>query len=120
MKTKKKIVKEPIPTKGEIYNYFDDGKIREDRRESVLIKSIIPVDKINSDVFMTWKNDVKECDWLYAKETDCFIEGHLTESNYDLIFARTIDGGWFSFGHFLLDGRLDVSGKRTKILKERG
>ena len=97
------------------YNYFDDGKIWESRRHLVLITEIIPFDKIDSETFHLWQEEVKECDWLYAKETDNFIMGmlDLTDRKEKIVFVRTLNNGWFSMGWW--SGRLDVDGKLTEL-----
>ncbi len=103
---------------GKIYNYFDDGKIRESRKRPVLINKIIPFNEINEDVLKDWEDDVEECDWLYAKETDYFIEGILDISDdckKTIYFVRTLNDGWFSLGWWA--GRLDEDGKLTKLLE---
>jgi hypothetical protein len=101
------------------YNCFDDGKIRESRRIEVIITKIIPFDEIDSETLEFWKEEVEECDWLYAKETDYFVKADLKVSENEIkkiIFVRTINNndGWFSLGYW--GGRLDVDGKLTESL----
>lgn len=101
------------------YDYFDDGKIRESRRMPVTIKEIIPFDKIDEETLSLWEEEVEECDWLYAKQTDFFIKGKLKlgdDKNEDVIFVRTINNndGWFSMGWW--GGRLDVDGSLAGLL----
>lgn len=111
-----------LPELNKTYNYFDDGKIRESRRFPVTIVGIIPFDKADSNLLDDWKAEVFWIDWLYAKTTDYFIKGVIKEDTpdykqeFDVIFARTIDGGWFSLGWW--SGRLDVDGSLTKMLGE--
>ena len=108
---------------GKTYDYFDDGKISETRRIPVTITGIIPFDKIDAKTLLIWAEEVIECNWLYAKETDYFIKGNLMDEdlkadNQDsVIFVRTIDKGWFSLGWWA--GRLDHNGKLLKILNKR-
>lgn len=104
------------------YNYFDDGKINESRRMPVTITEIIPFDKIDSETLLFWKEEIKQCDWLYSKETDYFVKGLLKISESEqkeIVFVRTIKnngGGWFSLGFW--GGRLDVDGSLyTKEIK---
>ena len=101
---------EKVPKIGKTYNCFDDGKISYSRLYTVDVKEIIPFDKIDSTTLDEWKEQVKECYWLFSKETDYFIK---TENGEDgsAIFVRTIDGGWFSIGQFMNSGRLDIDGE---------
>ena len=111
-----------IPQINKTYNYFDDGKIWESRRLPVVIREIIPFEKIDSKTLSIWKDEVENCDWLYAKSTDFFIKGMLElsdDSKVEIIFVRTIDNrdGWFSLGWWA--GRLDVDGSLEEISKAR-
>lgn len=112
MKTKKLDMK--IPEINKKYNYFDDGKIKEDRRLEVVIKDIIPFSKIDNSILELWKEEIEECDWLYAKETDYFIKGDLEVYNEikNIIFVRTVYDEWFSIGFW--GGILDVDGSLFK------
>lgn len=104
---------------GKIYNYFDDGKIRESRRMSVKITAIIPFDEIDSETLSLWKEDVEQCDWLYHEETDFFVKGDVKINKgleKPIVFVRTLDGGWFSLGFW--GGRLDVDGSLMKSIKQ--
>ena len=100
-----------IPKIDTIYDYFDDGKIRESRRDSVKITGIIPFNNINLKTFTEWKHEVNVCNWLYKEETDYFIKGYLKESNQDVTFVRCKNNGWFSLGWWA--GRL--ADKDTKL-----
>lgn len=104
------------------YNYFDDGKITQSRMIPVIITEIIPFDKIDEETLEFWKEEVKEIDWVYAKETDYFIKGNLMigrDRIEEVIFVRTINNndGWFSMGEW--GGRLDVDGSLTEYLIQR-
>ncbi len=102
---------------GKTYNCFHDGKIRESRRRSVIITDIIHFDKINEETLLLWKEEVKDCHWLYAKETDYFVFGELKdveENDEAVIFVRTTNNGWFSLGFWA--GRLDIDGKLRETL----
>lgn len=105
-----------IPEIGKTYNCFDDGKITESRLYTVDVVNVIPFDKIDKETLSEWKEQVNECDWLFAKTTDYFIK---TENGEDgnAVFARTLSGGWFSIGRFMNSGRLDVDGKLTGRIK---
>jgi hypothetical protein len=98
-----------IPVVGQTYYYFDDGKIKVSRRTSCTITELIPFDEIDSETLELWKEEVKDCYWLYANETDYFAKGVLKDSeNENVIFVRTIDNYWFSLGFW--GGRLDIDG----------
>ena len=85
---------------GDTYLYYDDGKIRESRKSLVIIKDIVPFDKIDDTILSLWNNEVIKCHWLYSETTDYFIKGKLIEDciDCDIIFVRTIDNRWFSLG----------------------
>ena len=109
------------PVLGQTYNYFDDGKIRPSRRMEVVITEIIPFSEIDLETLNYWKEEVEECDWLYAKETDFFVKGDLKVSDdkiEKIIFVRTINNnnGWFSLGWW--GGRLDIDGSLNALLNE--
>jgi hypothetical protein len=99
-----------IPEVSKIYNYFDDGKIRESRRLSVIITEIIPFNEIDIPTLDAWKEETGECNWLFSDNTDYFIKGDLQlgDEIEKIVFVRTLDGGWFSMGWW--GGRLDING----------
>lgn len=110
-----------LPIIGQTYNYFDEGKIKPSRKLDVVITNIIPFLEIDEINLYDWDQEVRECDWLYAKETDYFITGDLKISNdntEEIIFVRTVNNnhGWFSFG--LWAGRLDVDESLNNSLNE--
>ena len=106
------------PVLGQTYNYFDDGKIRPSRRMRVTITEIIPFSEIDEETLNDWKEEVKQCDWLYAKETDYFVKADLKVSDNKtekIIFVRTINNnGWFSLGWWGV--RLDIDGSLNALL----
>jgi len=98
-----------LPIVGQKYYYFDDGKIKLSRRLEVVIKEIIPFNKIDEDTLSEWKESVRLCYWLYNKETDYFIKGDLYTYNdciEQITFVRTTDDRWFSIDEW--GGVLDV------------
>lgn len=102
-----------IPILNKEYNCFDDGKINQSRLYQVTVKEIISFKEIDKDTLEQWRDEVKQCYWLYAKETDFFIKtwnGSDTET-----FVRTKDKSWFSMG-FMNSGRLDLDGKLMQLL----
>jgi hypothetical protein len=107
-----------IPKIGKTYYYFDDGKIKISRRHDVIITDIIAFDNIDNDILELWKEEVQECYWLYATETDYFIKGELKFSNDEiehLYFVRTGNNEWFSLGWF--GGILDIDGSLDKLIE---
>lgn len=106
-----------IPEVNKSYDLFHDGKIRKSRKYSTLITEVIPFDKIDLEILELWKEEVKTCYWLYAKETDFFIKGtiivspSIVEESY---FVRTTDVGWFSIGFW--GGRLEVDGSLNESI----
>jgi hypothetical protein len=121
MKTKNsKSMKETIPVVGKTYHYFDDGKIKVSRRGKVVITDVIPFEKISQDTLNKWQAEVEECDWLYAQNTDFFVKAESTLFDspfHDIIFVRTKDDNWFSFG--FLAGRLDIDGSLNEQLNKQ-
>jgi hypothetical protein len=107
-------MKQQLPVVGNTYNNFDDGKIRESRRYPVIITEIVPASQIDADTIAFWNDEVSECDWLYATETDYFIKGLLDvgEIAESVTYVRTIDGRWFSLGWW--GGILDIDGTLLK------
>jgi len=107
-----------IPEINKVYNYFDDGKIRESRRMSVTITDIVLFNLMDEEILSLWKEEVKDCCWLYAEETDFFIIGDLKISDNrieKIVFVRTKNNGWFSLGYW--GGELDVDGSLMALLK---
>lgn len=105
---------QPVPELGTEYHTFDDGKIKPSRHSIVTITKIIPFSEANSELLDTWKQNIEECYWLYAPETDYFIQGTYEDTTEH--FVRTVDGGWFSLGWF--GARLDATGKLYKSMIE--
>jgi hypothetical protein len=97
---------QPVPEVGKEYYTFDDGKIRPSRLSIATISKVIPFAEVNPELLDTWKQNVEECYWLYATETDYFIEAEYDDETVH--FIRTTDGGWFSLGWF--GARLDIDG----------
>ena len=103
----------PLPTIGQTYNYFDDGKIKQSRLYTVKITKIVPFEEIDKDTLDSWKEDVQEFDFLYNKENDYFVFGKFT-NNREVVFVRDINNEWFSIGWEA--GLLDVEWKYTEIM----
>lgn len=115
-----------IPVVGKIYHMFDDGKITLSRHSLVKCIALIPFDEFQQhSMYPEWRNTISECDWLYSPDTDyiavCKLlndDGSDCEDANEFYYARTLDGGWFGFGTFLDDGRLDVDRTRWEMFKE--
>ncbi len=107
-----------LPEVGKTYYYFDDGKVTISRRMEVVITEIVPFSEIDEETLNNWKEDVREIDWIYAKDTDYFVKGKLKVSDEvkEIVFVRTInnDDGWFSIGFW--GGQLDIDGSLNAML----
>jgi hypothetical protein len=118
----KPYILQPIPEVGKEYHIFDDGKIRPSRHYiAKIVKLIYPEDAYEiTALYKAWQEQVEECYWLFAKETDYFV---VAESDYDkdlIYFVRTTDGGWFSIDYpgCWMGARLDIDGSLyNKMLK---
>lgn len=97
---------QPIPTVGKEYHIFDDGKINPSRHGITTIVEVIPFNEADDEILKAWCQDVAECYWLYASETDYFIKSEYDDGDEPSYFVRTTDGGWFSLGWF--GARLDI------------
>jgi hypothetical protein len=108
-----------LPKIGQIYDYFDDGKIKESRRAKVLITKIVPFNEIDAETLALWEEEVSDDvrnNPLYAKQTECFIFGKLTELKHEVIFVQTTrEYEWFSLGYW--GGILDIDGHYAKLLE---
>ena len=106
---------------GKHYDYFDDGKISESRKYNVIIDKILTLKEIKKsqkDVLDMWKEETNKCYWLYAKETDYFLQAtlNLIDGFETIYFVRTVDNGWFSLGYW--SGRLKEKSFWTKVMIE--
>ena len=113
---------QPVPEVGKEYHIFDDGKIGPSRHYiAKIVKLIYPEDAYEiTALYKAWQEQVKECYWLFAKETDYFV---VAESDYDkdlIYFVRTTDGGWFSIDYpgCWMGARLDIDGSLYNQMKE--
>ena len=113
---------QPVPEVGKEYHIFDDGKVRPSRHYIAKIQKLIYPDEAYeiTDLYKAWEEQVKECYWLFAQDTDYFV---MAESDYDenpLYFVRTEDGGWFSLDYpgGWMGARLDIDGHLYEKMKE--
>lgn len=98
-----------VPEVGKEYKAFDDGKIRPSRLEVVKILEVIPFKECwDFELLSNWTEEVTDCYWLYAQETDYFIKAETDVYSDPCYFVRTTDGGWFSLGWW--GSRLDADG----------
>ena len=126
----------PIPEVGKSYHFWDDGKTSVSRHYICKVERIVPFEEAKNIILSTprgendiyengkfenvfinmslediWKEEVRQCDWLYEKETDYFIEASCpVYDDNNLWFARTKYGGWFSMNiqSWWQSGALDV------------
>ena len=126
MRKKKTPKLKNLPKVGEFYHFWDDGKTGPNRHYMCKVERIIPISEANQIMFNNindnnqtslldfWISEKTHCDWLYAPQTDYFIEASCpTYDVHYLWFARTLDGGFFSMDiqSGWQSGRLDVDGK---------
>lgn len=121
---------ETIPEIGKYYHFWDDGKsspsrhyvckcervITPDEAKNIMVS--VPYDDdltIETTLYDHWlESEMPEHDWLYAKETDYFVECSCPKyDENNLWFVRTRDGGWFSMNiqNWWQGGTLDVDEK---------
>ena len=103
---------QPVPEADNEYHVFDDSKIKPSRHGIVRVTKVIPFAEFTQeDIMEEWRQEVMDCYWLYATETDYFVEARYDDEPEDeepSYFVRTTDGGWFSLGWF--GARLDIDG----------
>ena len=137
------IKNERLPKVGDILPAFDDGKLTPSRLYPVKVIEVLPWNESTLNrVFKTldffseletedifgefplknaWNFAWHEYDWVFNSTTDYFI---VTETNFDYepieIFARTKNGGWFSFpiDSYMTGSRLDSNMERFNAWKD--
>ena len=117
--------KQPLPKIGQRYHFFEDGKSEPSRHYIIEVTNVVPFEAVtDGELLDVYDTEVKECDFLYAPETDYFVYGRKVLSNNvldmddEFIFIRTNYGGWFSFGHWFEDGQLDVDSSKYNEIVE--
>lgn len=128
-----------LPEVGKFYHFWDDGKTSPSRHYICKVERVIPFKEAKNIILTTprgeeivgpngkfesfnidmslediWKDEVLQHDWLYATETDYFIEASCpVYDDNNLWFARTKQGGWFSMDiqSWWQSGELDVDEK---------
>ena len=120
----------PVPEINKYYHFWDDGKTSVSRHYICRVERIItnkdakklmvktyeyPDDNAVEEKLVSlydyWQEQVPEYPWLYANETDYFIEISCPTYDDNLLYAvRTIGGGWFTMDiqSWWQGGRLDV------------
>lgn len=115
---------QPVPEVGKEYHIFDDGKIRMSRHYIAEVVEVIPALQsagLYPELYDAWKENVEECYWLFAEETDYFIKATSSYDANPLYFVRTVDGGWFSidYPNVWMGARLDIDGSLyNKMMEE--
>ena len=114
---------QPVPEVGKEYHIFDDGKINPSRHYLAKIEKLIPFGDVydhESELYLAWKDNVKEAYWLFAEHTDYFIKAISDYDKNPLFFVRTKDGGWFSIDYpgYWMGARLDIDGELYEQMKE--
>jgi hypothetical protein len=105
----KEYKEQPVPEVGKEYHTFDDGKIKPSRHSIARVTEVIPFAEVNHKALLEeWRQEVMDCYWLYATETDYFIKVEYEDEDEPAYFVRTKDGGWFSLGFF--GSSLDIDG----------
>ena len=142
-------MKNILPKVGCTYKFYDDGKITPSRQYDAIVLRIISKEEAKSVMFPLyccedsnyeettivykdeiaiaekslydiWEEGVKCYDWLYATDTDYFIECSIPSyDEYHIWFIKTQDEGWFSMDiqNCWQSGKLDVDGHLTENLK---
>lgn len=113
-----------IPEIGKEYHFFDDGKTSVSRHYICRCERIITPEeakKITFDLddgeitlYDIWKDESLKCGFLFAKDTDFFVEVSCPIYDDNNLWAvRTKDGGWFTLDmqSSWQGGRLDVNGE---------
>lgn len=113
-----------IPKIGKEYHFFDDGKTRPSRHYVCKCERVITPEEAKEIVFDLddrkitlydiWKDESAYCYWLFAEDTDFFVEVSCPSYNENSLWAvRTKDGGWFTLDvHSSWEGgRVDVTGE---------
>jgi hypothetical protein len=114
---KQEYKRQSVPEVGKEYHIFDDGKIRPSRHSITKVAEVIPFEEFkDEEILEAWHEEVEDCYWLFAPETDYVIRTTF-EKDEDSYFVRTKSGGWFSLGFF--GAQLDIDGSLYNKMIER-
>ena len=113
-----------IPEIGNEYHFFDDGKTSLSRHYVCRCERVITPEEAKAITFglddgeitlyEIWKDESSKCDFLFAKDTDFFVEVSCPSYDENNLWAvRTKDGGWFTLDvqSSWQGGRVDVTGE---------
>ena len=124
-----------VPIVGKTYHFFDDGKIKPSRHYMVKVVRVIPKNEakniditikgraydVTDTLFNIWTEQTSSMAWVYAKDTDYFVEGECRDyDEHNLWFVRTTNGGWFSMDieNWWQAGELDVDEHLYESIKD--
>lgn len=128
---KKNKFSKPIPEIGSFYHFWDDGKTSPSRHYVCKVERVIPKESakniivevpewdfgtkettmVKRTLYDHWELQVANHDWLYAEDTDYFVEASCPRyDENNLWFVRTKYDGWFSLDiqSSWQGGRLDI------------
>ncbi len=113
-----------IPEIGKEYHFFDDGKTSLSRHYVCKCERVVTPEEAKAITFNfddgeivlydIWKDESSKCDFLFAKDTDYFVEVSCPSYDENSLWAvRTKDGGWFTLDvqSSWQGGRVDVTGE---------
>lgn len=113
-----------VPEIGKEYHFFDDGKTSISRHYICKCERVITPEEAKEITFDLdggkitlydiWKNESSKYDFLFAKNTDYFVEVSCPRYDENNLWAvRTKDGGRFTLDvqSPLQCGRIDVTGE---------
>lgn len=113
-----------IPEIGKEYHFFDDGKTSLSRHYVCKCERVITPEEAKEIIFDLddgkitlydiWKDTSSKCTFLFAKDTDYFVEVSCPSYDENNLWAvRTKDGGWFTLDvqNDWQGGRVDVTGE---------
>jgi len=114
--------KKPVPIVGKEYNYFDDGKVKDTRLCRCVIRAVQPFKHIKKkypEIYAQWcRAFTEKFNQLFDDSTDYFVFAYDEDNSAQLIFVRTVGGGWFSFNNNTYNGLLDVDGTYLEMMNE--
>ena len=110
-----------IPNVGDIFVFFDDGKIKPTRKYTATVEKKVSFKEESEEVVSVWKECAAGNPYLYADKTPYFVYCSIPDYDKDLcIFVATRDNRWFSidYPHFWMSGALDIDGSMMKKYNE--
>ena len=140
-------MKARIPQVGEKLHFFDDGKVSDSRHYLAVVTHVLTPEQAKrvyvdartvceNHPELEWKRvslnlldihseEIKNCDWIFAPETDYFIGCSIPEYDDHIIWFVRSKGqnqGWFSMDiqTSWQGGRLDVDGEIYQRMVDEG